>query len=375
MRGTAKKSLTQDELVAELHGRGYADVTARRLADWRARDLLPHFDVVGGGQGRGRGRGRSSWSDGDLVINQAVWVYELAQIYGSLDDLLLPLWMLGYHVPRERVRRDLLEPLEALAQMIESEAGSTGELEDLIDDAVYEAVREWSRAGAKLFEVPQPSMEAFFNILANPGYDLTDSPFEEGVKAMRDYERARTEEHRATLASKGLGPETSEGRRSSAGEFFDGAPVIKEYFSLYPLKEAVEQSTAEDLLAVESDVDVLREMLLMMHRMWKIAARDLGPEFSASPERTLPPIFFCGRLIVLADLSLRRRGYSEHIDTYLPVALTWLREKCDEKLERELAEASKSVALAVNTAMEVVIESLQQEGEAEEHSEVWARNY
>jgi hypothetical protein len=42
-------SLTQDELLAELHRRGYDDVTERQIADWRRKELLPPFDVIGGG--------------------------------------------------------------------------------------------------------------------------------------------------------------------------------------------------------------------------------------------------------------------------------------------------------------------------------------
>lgn len=36
-------SLTQDGLVAEMHRRGYDDVTERQVADWRRKELLPRL--------------------------------------------------------------------------------------------------------------------------------------------------------------------------------------------------------------------------------------------------------------------------------------------------------------------------------------------
>ena len=57
-------ALTQDELLAELHRRGYDDATERQIAEWSRKELLPSFDLIGGGRVRRRGSERSSWSDG-----------------------------------------------------------------------------------------------------------------------------------------------------------------------------------------------------------------------------------------------------------------------------------------------------------------------
>jgi hypothetical protein len=102
-----------------------------------------------------------------LIINQALWVCELTQSYERLDDLVLPLWMLGYHVPLGRVRQALSEPLEEMTWGIEEAVGSCGELYDLIGDAAYVCVKEAAQEGGELLALPQDSLEAFLNILFN----------------------------------------------------------------------------------------------------------------------------------------------------------------------------------------------------------------
>ena len=57
------------------------------------------------------------------------------------------------------------------------------------------------------------------------------------------------------------------------------------------------------------------------------------------------------------DLSLRRHCYSELVDLSLAEAMRCLREKCDEKLERELAVISPVVASTINSAVEMIVDS------------------
>jgi hypothetical protein len=356
MRATPNTSLTQDELVAELHRRGYSDITTRRIADWRVHDLLPPFDMIGGGRGQRKGREQSRWTDRDSVINQAIWVCELLPSYRSLDELRVPLWMLGYPVPVDRVRQALREPLDSAMRPIEKEIASSGEMEDLIGDTAYDLAQKWGRMGVELFQIPQESMEAFINVLFNEDYDLSDAPFEEGERALQEYERRMHDQQAAALAAKGIQTDVPQ-RGSSLGDFFKRAPLIKEYFSLPKLKRAVEESTDDDWRAVERDVDLLREMALLAYRMFKILFRDLDPKFDTSPAGTLPPLFSCGKVLIWVDLSLRRHGYSELVDLSLAEAMRCLREKCDEKLERELAEISPVVASTINSAVEMIVDS------------------
>src|SRR5205085_1848788 len=249
------KALTQDELLAELHKHGYDDVTERQIAEWRRKELLPPFDVIGGGRGRRRGRERSSWSDGKLVFNQTLWVRELLQIYGSVESVRLPLWVLGYPVPLRHVREVLGGPLNeiaaGIADAIENKDRASGEIEDLIEEAAYQNVEEMRRAGAEALMIPQHSLEAFLNVFMNQGYDLTDGAFEIGSEELKDYENAMQQRCAAALAAEGLNDVNLSRQDSSLMSFFDRAPFIKQYFSIHQLKLAVDECTDDDLRAVQ----------------------------------------------------------------------------------------------------------------------------
>lgn len=80
-------SLTEDALVEELRERGYAGVQKRELAELRKHGLLPPFDRKGGSLGRSKGRTKNTWLRPGEVIGQAVWVYDLFDVYEYYDDL------------------------------------------------------------------------------------------------------------------------------------------------------------------------------------------------------------------------------------------------------------------------------------------------
>ena len=112
-------TLTEDELVAELLGRGYAGVKKRDLAALRKRGLLPPFDRKGVSLGRGKGKAKDTWLRPNEVIEQAVWVCDLSDVYEYYDDLYSALWLLDYDIPPERVREALRRPLEEFVGSIE----------------------------------------------------------------------------------------------------------------------------------------------------------------------------------------------------------------------------------------------------------------
>jgi hypothetical protein len=155
MERNKSEFLTQDGLVAELHKLGYSDVTKRRVASWRANDLLPSFYMIGGGRGQRRGRESSAWAHREEVVNQAAWVYELLKIYKGVEDIHLPLWMLGFRIPLARVREALSRPLNSMVHSIETEIGNKGELEDAIGQAAYEFTKDMQRANVALLQVPR----------------------------------------------------------------------------------------------------------------------------------------------------------------------------------------------------------------------------
>src|SRR5690349_7980182 len=63
MTSEQSQTMTQDELVQDLHLLGYQDVSVGRVAEWRKLGLLPVFMSAGEGQGRGAGRKKGFWSN------------------------------------------------------------------------------------------------------------------------------------------------------------------------------------------------------------------------------------------------------------------------------------------------------------------------
>lgn len=112
-------TLTEEGLVAELHGRGYVGVRKRELAALRKRGLLPPFDRKGGSLGRGKGRTKDTWLRPREVVERAVWVCDLFEVYEYYDDLYSALWLLDYDVLPERMRDSLRRPLEDFVSLIE----------------------------------------------------------------------------------------------------------------------------------------------------------------------------------------------------------------------------------------------------------------
>lgn len=364
MRDGKIGTLTQDDLVAELQRRGYNDVTVRQVANWRRKELLPAFDVIGHGRGQRRGRSRSSWSNGEAVLNQVLWVRELLQIYGSIESIRLPLWVLGYPIPFERVREALGGPLNQIVDdftdAIENESRASGEIEDIIEGATYNQVEEMRRAGAEMLLMPQHSLEALLNVFMNQGYDLTDGAFELGVEELKEYESAMRQRH-AALAAEGLSGAYLIRQDGGLGSLFDRAPFIKQYFSLHQLKLAVDECADGDLRAIQRDLYLLREMALLVRNIITIFTREIPAEYKPEEADILRPILSAGKLLILADLSLRRNGFAQVIDCYLPEVLREFQKWFTEEVERELVEVSKIVPDVIETYVPIIVNNLIQE--------------
>jgi DNA-binding transcriptional MerR regulator len=363
-----RREMTQAELLTEMHKLGCNNVTERQLADWRRKDLLPPFDVMGGGQGQGRGRERSSWTNGESVLDQALWVRELMQIYRSMESVRLPLWVLGYPVPLKRVREALGGPLNEIANdiadAIENEARASGEIEDMIEEVTFYHVEEMRREGAKALPLPQHSLEAFINIFLNQDYDLTDGAFELGIEELREYEAALRQRQDAALAAEGFGDADPARQDDSLLKFIERAPFIKQYFSLHQLKQAVDECTDGDLRAVQRDLSYLRGMALLLCKIITILTREIPAEYHPSRADNLQPILSAAGLVILADLSLRRHGFAREIDYFLPEALRRFQQQFTEEMERELVEASKQIPEIIETCIPIIVNTFLQESQA-----------
>jgi hypothetical protein len=265
---------------------------------------------------------------------------------------------------REALGGPLKEMADGIAEAIKNEARATGEIEDLIEEAACQSVEEMRRAGAAALLMPQHSLEALLNVFFNQGYVLNDGAFELGAEELKEYESAMRQRHAEALDAEGLGDAYLARQDSSLTSFFDYAPFIKQYFSLHQLKLAVDECTDDDLRAVQRDLYYLREMALLARKIITIITSKIPAEYQPARAEILRPILSAGGLLVLADLSLRRHGFAQAIDYFLPVALREFQQGFTEEVERELVEVSKVIPEAIETygplIVNLFIQDLQQ---------------
>lgn len=350
--------LTQKALVARLHRLGYRDVTERRINDWKSKALLPHFDRRGIGLGKGKGRSESTWTNGRAIVEQAVWIYRLFEIYGYAESVYLPLWMLGYNVPKELIRTALLEPLEGIAEMFESEAvgklerveayeRKDGIIEDYIGDISYDWIKK--EKIAELLGVPQEVVEATMNIFFNPNYDLGDLGFEDGNRQLAVW-KDRLNNEIVPVLTKGFdeNPETvTEPVRPDGLDLLFSQPgVFQTYFSIAALSRVVAEASEDDFRSTQEDLRVVRaaaepmgDIILTLMKHAKIERRPTLPD-------VLPQLFQAATLLVLADISMRRNGYGPHIDSVRTEAAKKFHEDLSQVTEQSLAEVGSEFANA-----------------------------
>lgn len=346
------KTLTQDEIVAQLHELGYTDMTKRRIALWRANDLLPSFDIIGGGRGRQRGRECNAWSNGEQVLNQAAQVSELLKMYKSFDDLYLPLWMLNYPIPPKRLRDALSGPLDQAVRDAEVEVDGRSAVEDEIDDAAYQISGAIERANMKIFEVPPDALAALTNILMNSSYNLNDQPFQDGVEALEKWDQ--TFQERCTeIFGEEVGQNISLRRpNDTMWTIFTHAPFINEYLTVQSLKQAVDECRDEDLEVVQRDLQVGREIVLQVKRLLTLLMPFIPGELKSTSLEDLAAIFQFGKVCIWVDLALRRSGYGWIIDALLPFTLAEIEKHFNQEMERELVKAGPQITVAIESVFQ-----------------------
>jgi hypothetical protein len=334
MQETQSKILTETALVAELQRLGYTSVSVRTIQEWRRRELLPDFDQKGQGLGQGAGRRPSVWIDGRAVIERAAWVSDLIRVYGRMESAYLPLWMLGYLVPLKRVRKALRQPIVDLDQAMRREMKTKGDLdiEDVIDDALFEAERKILKDNSS---ASLDQLTAVYNLLFNPKYDPEKGVFDEC--APRDEAR----EGQAHIPN-----------QDQTWNLFQHASFIKEHLSFERIKETLRNCTVEDLKIIERDLGILREIVFHIGRMVKAMASAVPAEFTKGFTNEWHALFFVGRMCILADLSLRRSGHGDWVDKILQPGLDLIREMCNEEREAELRANSPQLFAAMQASME-----------------------
>src|SRR5262249_53565100 len=161
---------------------GYAEISERTAGEWRRNGVLPEFDLKSRGLGQGPGKQPGAWTQGETVLNQAIWAHKLLRMYKRVDSIYLPLWMLGYSVPLPLVEKALESPFEEISRSIreemekEKDLGGDLAFEDFLDQVVYEACQTFWPGGSGA-RISQAMLRVCYNLIFNPKYDLSDEPF------------------------------------------------------------------------------------------------------------------------------------------------------------------------------------------------------
>ncbi len=342
MENGTKKTMNQKELVQRLQDLGCLDVTLRRIAGWRANDLLPVFDVNGRGKGRGPGRESNVWLDGESVVNQAFQIYQLLKTHKAFVDLYLPLWILGYPLPFSRIRQALTKPLETTINDVTCEVNDTTSVEDYIDDVAYEFSQGMVRANWGVLDMPQETLAAILNILLNSAYDMKDQPFEDGSEFLRDWERNFQLKCFDLLDDAHLVSEAKQIPNESG--IFKHAAFVHEYLSVSHLRQVVLECTDDDLLVVADDLRICREIVTEIRRLLPAVLPYVPEEMQPPKDEVLATILSVGKLLSWIDLALRRSGYGDFISFILNSILEGIKSQSIEELEDTMTEHGTDIA-------------------------------
>ncbi|MDQ3816171.1 MAG: hypothetical protein M3362_00595 [Acidobacteriota bacterium] len=359
------RRFTETELAEELRNRGF-EVSQRTIAEWRRNHLLPPFDVVGSGLGKGQGRDRGSWSQRELVINQALWVCDLRLRYKRYEDLYIPLWMLGCSIPLGIIRDLLTYPLIVETEAVKAEATAfisrfnlnparKGVVEDLIDDAVH-SLGFQEAAIVEEFKMPPEVMEGLLNIFLNPDCDVDDPA---GVvtnsrEAIDKWDAETKKLELEILQTEGMAPLSEDRRSSNPFEILKHARFIQQNFALHQLEKAMTECTDADLNQVQADMKTLCEIVLLLNRWLNVLRKNLRAEFRSQDENVFTIFVRFSKWVIWSDLSLRRNGYGQAIDAGREFVRNEIKEKVNEKLEQEIAAAAPEVAKGMEQAADAM---------------------
>ena len=348
MQKTEIYELTRSQLVVELKSLGCLNVTERKIIDWQGKGLLPAFDVIGPGLGQRRGRRRSAWSDGGQIIEQAIWVHKLLRAFGNVGSLYVPLWILGYAVPASRFRNSLIGPLSTAVRSIAAEAGTTGQLEDIIDDAAFEVSSQLRAAvNTEVLHIPREWLEWCASIFFVQDYPVDDAPLQYGAGALHQWQSAAGAELAGAL---GRTPEEYNLISQECGDSFvpfGYGTFLKKYFSLGRLNSAAVECTDADLEAAQRDAQVLVQIARLFWKLLLRLCQDLPAALRPAEEEVLLHALALGRMLIWADISLRRDGFGEIINHSLRGLLAQLQQEVGEA-EQKVGDASQGFATVMS---------------------------
>lgn len=292
--------LTEEDLIGVLWEKKIR-MSKRVLTDWRQRHYLPRLRSKGLGRGQGK---VYFWADDDVIVRAAL-VDELINEGFTGTKINMVLWLLGHDVPLYLIRERLQTGLDRFERTLTGGKRGAGEIEDQIGQFTSDYFSIAKRLKNRYPELQLPTdgsqeeLEMFSNLLANPHYDLHDTPFQEGARAAAERLR-RDEEEGGTGAQ---GPIKSDDELRAQWDLF------RQLISLPKLKAALAWAGDVELLKARADV----------YGIFTSAGKLLSevPEAEQLKPMRLNAVYMLGSAMVLIDLSVRHSGLTAMLESGL----------------------------------------------------------
>lgn len=271
---------TPDKLVTELNELGYP-VTKRRLTDWSQKGLLPPTRSRGLGQRRGK---VYYWEDPD-ILHRAIDVFDLLGWHRRAQDVLLPLWVLGYDVSPAAVLAGLQKHIDGWAAGLDAAIPFRGDRADLISDLIFAAE---TQMGGQNGEVPIPLAEAFLHAFVHP----TTPDWGDLITDLRD-----------ALTPRENGPPVWPEAAGAAR----AATLVRDQLSVSRIQDLMAATTERDLTQVH------RDLKSVMQCGRAVANVGLDSELWMFTRLFVT----LGTWAAVADLAFRRAGHGATIDRWI----------------------------------------------------------
>jgi len=293
--------LTEEGLIEALLEKRIR-MSKRVLTDWRRRHYLPQLKSKGLGRGQGK---IYFWADGD-VIGRAALVDELLSEGFTGTRINMVLWLLGHDVPLYLIRERLQTGLDRFERVLTGGKRGASEIEDQIGQFASDYFSVARRLKKRYPELRLPTdssqeeMEMFANLLVNPDYDLSDTPFQEGARAAA--ERLRRDESEEGGAG-------TQAPIKSGDELHAQWDLFRRFLSLPKLKAA---------LAWAGDVELLKARADVCDIFFSVGKLISGiPEAEQLIPMRLNAVYMLGSVMVLIDLSVRHSDMTAMLESGL----------------------------------------------------------
>lgn len=310
---------TQSHVIAVLTHAGYSGITERWLIFLRQKKLLPPL------QQRGKGRGSGAyycWTEPEIIKRMAI-IYQLLPMGCHVSSAYLPLWLLGYDVPLDIIRAQLLKWAEGDMFRLTQGKVDPDEIDDLLGDWIDRDAAKSHRSRRETppvsFGVVQEVIQPALNVLANRRYKLNKTAVKKLLK--------RAQELNGQKEASSTGYSAMWRQPEMIDWILKAASFVQEHLSVHALHNAIATATDDELRQAQSDFSTIVEFL----RLAPLDKMEDNAIWAEYPFRLLAAL---GCLTVAGSLALRHGGHG----TYVDQAVQWVEDTLkDIKSENNVA--------------------------------------